>query len=225
MNPSPWRTGGIFTGWARLDPSRANQHMVLNRQSEVAVGLPGVRRFVRRLRRALELDGRDFDVCFVSDREIERLNATYRRKPRPTDVLAFPDEERTSVKRFGLRRLASAFDVGGTGLRKVTVQRPVRREKKERKQAPAPQEFSGFLGDIVISAPTARRNARAEGNSTANEIRWLILHGLLHLLGYDHQTDRGEMTGLELSLRDHLGVAGEKASQKRKLRRKNNYEF
>ena len=153
--------------------------MVLNRQSEVAISLPGVRRFVRRLRGTLELDGRDFNVCFVSDREMERLNATSRGKPRPTDVLAFPYDGR--------------------------------------EQAPALQEFSGFLGDIVISARTARRNARAEGNSTANEIRWLILHGLLHLLGYDHETDRGEMTALELSLRDHLGVAGEKASQKRKL--------
>ena len=153
--------------------------MVLNRQSEVAISLPGVRRFVRRLRGTLDLDGRDFNVCFVSDREMERLNATYRGKPRPTDVLAFPYDGR--------------------------------------EQAPALQEFSGFLGDIVISARTARRNALAEGNSTANEIRWLILHGLLHLLGYDHETDRGEMTALELSLRDHLGVAGEKASQKRKL--------
>ena len=199
--------------------------MVLNRQSEVAISLPGVRRFVRRLRGTLELDGRDFNVCFVSDREIERLNATYRGKPRATDVLAFPYEERTSAKRFGVRRLASAFDVGGTDGRKGWVPRPVRREEAKREQAPALQEFSGFLGDIVISARTARRNARAEGNSTANEVRWLILHGLLHLLGYDHETDHGEMTALELSLRDHLGVAGGKASQKRKLRRKNNYEF
>ncbi len=191
--------------------------MVLNRQSEVAISLPGVRRFVRRLRGTLELDGRDFNVCFVSDREIERLNATYRGKPRATDVLAFPYEERTSAKRFGVRRLASAFDVGGTDGRKGWVPRPVRREKTEREQTPALQELAGFLGDIVISARTARRNALAEGNSTANEMRWLILHGLLHLLGYDHETDHGEMTALELSLRDHLGVAGEKASQKRKL--------
>src|SRR5207302_8359642 len=63
------------------------ENMVLNRQSEVAISLPGVRRFVRRLRGTLELDGRDFNVCFVSDREIERLNATYRGKPRATDEI------------------------------------------------------------------------------------------------------------------------------------------
>jgi probable rRNA maturation factor len=192
--------------------------MVLNRQSEVAISLPGVRRFVRSLRGTLDLDGRDFNVCFVSDREIERLNAAYRGNPRATDVLAFPYEERTSAKRFRVRRLASAFDVGGTDGRKGWVPRPVRREKTEPEQTPALQEFSGFLGDIVISAHTARRNARAEGNSTANEIRWLIVHGLLHLLGYDHETDLGEMTAVELLLREHLGIAGERASQKKKVK-------
>ena len=190
--------------------------MVLNRQTDVAISLPGVRRFVRRLRGTLEFDGRDFNVCFVGDREIERLNAAYRGKPGATDVLAFPYEERTSAKRFRVQRLASAFDVGGTDGRKVP--RPVRREKERREQAPALQEFSGFLGDIVISAHTARRNARAEGNSTANEIRWLIVHGLMHLLGYDHETDLGEMTALELSLRERLGIAGEKASRRRKIK-------
>ena len=70
---------------------------------------------------------------------------------------------------------------------------------------PAPgRDFEGFLGDIVISASTAQRNARVEGHSTRAEIRWLILHGVLHLLGYDHETDNGEMTALELVLRERL---------------------
>ncbi len=49
---------------------------------------------------------------------------------------------------------------------------------------------------------------REEGHSTLNEIRWLILHGVLHLLGYDHERDSGEMIALELALREQLGVAG-----------------
>ena len=65
-----------------------------------------------------------------------------------------------------------------------------------------------FLGDIVISVETARRNARGEGHATLMEIRWLILHGVLHLLGYDHEVDDGEMTALELRLREQLGVDG-----------------
>src|SRR5574337_1003694 len=71
----------------------------------------------------------------------------------------------------------------------------------------ARREFKDFLGDVVISVETARANARREGHSTLNEIRWLILHGVLHLLGYNHGTDRGEMTALELSLRQRLGIA------------------
>ncbi len=67
-------------------------------------------------------------------------------------------------------------------------------------------EFKGFLGDVVISVERAWRSARQEGHSLDNEMRWLILHGLLHLLGYDHKKDGGEMTALELSLRGKLGI-------------------
>jgi hypothetical protein len=60
----------------------------------------------------------------------------------------------------------------------------------------------------VISAETSRRNAALAGHLIQQEIRWLILHGLLHLLEYDHETDQGEMTKLELSLRGRLGIGG-----------------
>jgi probable rRNA maturation factor len=72
-------------------------------------------------------------------------------------------------------------------------------------------EFRNLLGDIVISVDTARRNARKEGHSTLNEIRWLILHGFLHLLGYNHESDQGEMVKLELALRTRLGISGDRA--------------
>ena len=66
-------------------------------------------------------------------------------------------------------------------------------------------EMRNFLGDIAISVDTAQRNARAEGHSLRSEFRWLILHGVLHLLGYNHETDEGQMTRRELALRDKLG--------------------
>jgi probable rRNA maturation factor len=76
--------------------------------------------------------------------------------------------------------------------------------KAEAPRAGGDRDFKNYLGDIVISAETARRNARAAGHSTAREIRWLILHGTLHLLGYDHETDDGKMTRLERALRHRL---------------------
>ncbi len=56
------------------------------------------------------------------------------------------------------------------------------------------------IGDIVISVPAARRNAREAGQALAGEVRRLLIHGFLHLLGYDHEVDGGEMEKLERDL-------------------------
>ena len=72
-----------------------------------------------------------------------------------------------------------------------------------------PDEFdeeTANLGDIVISAEQAARQADENGLTLENEIKQLILHGLLHLCGYDHETDNGEMNARELELRDKLGI-------------------
>ena len=65
---------------------------------------------------------------------------------------------------------------------------------------------AGYRGDVVISVETARRNARRLGHSAAEEIKLLTLHGVLHLLGYDHETDRGQMARREQRLRRRLGL-------------------
>jgi probable rRNA maturation factor len=64
-----------------------------------------------------------------------------------------------------------------------------------------------FLGDIAISPVVARRNAKRFGRTMTAEICILMLHGVLHLLGYDHQTDRGEMERVEAMLRLRLGLS------------------
>jgi probable rRNA maturation factor len=64
-----------------------------------------------------------------------------------------------------------------------------------------PSEEPGYLGDVVISSGVAARQARAAGHSLATELRVLTLHGLLHLLGYDHERDDGQMARLERRLR------------------------
>ena len=62
------------------------------------------------------------------------------------------------------------------------------------------------LGDIAISVETAAAQAKDNGLTFENEIAQLILHGLLHLSGYDHETDNGEMNRVEVRLRRKLGI-------------------
>lgn len=63
------------------------------------------------------------------------------------------------------------------------------------------------LGDIAISPETARRYAKKNVRTLQQELRVLMLHGVLHLMGYDHETDRGEMDQMEQKLRRRLGIA------------------
>jgi probable rRNA maturation factor len=63
-----------------------------------------------------------------------------------------------------------------------------------------------FLGDIAISPATARRYAKKDGRALPIELQILILHGVLHLLGYDHEADSGEMSRLEQRLRRRYGL-------------------
>jgi probable rRNA maturation factor len=62
------------------------------------------------------------------------------------------------------------------------------------------------LGEIVISLDRAQIQAKVNGLTTDNEVAQLVLHGLLHLCGYDHETDKGEMNRLELKTRRKLGI-------------------
>ncbi len=157
--------------------------MVTDQQTKVTVDTADAHAFVRNLAAALRLKGQCFNVCFVDDIKIQRLNAEFRGRPKATDVLSFPWKD-SGPPQFGV---ASG------------------RKGKEGRWR---DEFAGFVGDVVISAETAGRNAVSAGHSTLHEIRWLILHGVLHLLGYDHETDDGEMTRLELSLRGRLRIDG-----------------
>ncbi len=69
-----------------------------------------------------------------------------------------------------------------------------------------PLRENGYLGEVVISAPTARRQARCYRHRVEEEVKLLLLHGVLHLLGYDHETDRGQMARREHTLRRRLGL-------------------
>ena len=122
-------------------------------------------------------------IAIVSDQRVRALNKTYRRKDYATDVLSFPISSPPPGTRGTLRSkpvCSSASTVS-----------PV---------------VESFLGDIVIARGVARRQARDAGHSEGTELRVLALHGLLHLLGYDHQIDAGRMRRLEQQLRRKGGL-------------------
>jgi probable rRNA maturation factor len=159
--------------------------MVLNRQNRLRVDVAGARAFATRLGRELRLGHHHFNVCLVDDDAIRELNGAFRHKPYATDVLSFAWKN---------VEISGSSGPGANGI------------ARQRSVPNCDREFDAFLGDVVISVETAQRNARTDGHSTAAEIRWLILHGVLHLLGMDHETDHGEMESRELELRDRLGL-------------------
>jgi len=83
----------------------------------------------------------------------------------------------------------------------VARRRPVRLRRGSR-----PVKPGEYLGDIAISPSTARRYAKKNGRALSSELQVLILHGVLHLLGYDHETDHGQMDKIEQKLRKRFGL-------------------
>jgi probable rRNA maturation factor len=87
-----------------------------------------------------------------------------------------------------------------------TLNRRYRRKDTPTDVLSFPSGEPGYLGDVVIAAGVARRQARDAGHSLQTELRVLALHGLLHLLGYDHETDAGRMRRVEKRLRAKGGL-------------------
>src|SRR4051794_32835646 len=125
-----------------------------------------------------EAFGSSFATALISDRRMKELNSLFRGKNETTDVLSFPH----AADQFD--KSDAAMQSGGTP-KGVTLT---------------------FLGDIVISAEQAQRQAKSNRLSLEREIKQLILHGLLHLCGYDHERDKGEMNARELELRKKLKI-------------------
>jgi len=164
--------------------------MILNRQRAVRVARRPLEAFLKRVKREMGLRDSDVTVCLVGDSEIARMNEAFRKKEGPTDVLSFPVR---MTRRAVATRKKRIFTKGAEGTEKARTRREPWRADK-------------YLGDIAISPATARRYANKNGRSLNNELRVLILHGVLHLLGYDHETDLGEMDRIERKLRRRFGL-------------------
>ena len=155
--------------------------MIVNLQRKVKINTATFMPFAVLLRSAVEeVHERDFSIAFVSDKRMKELNKFFRGKDSTTDVLSFPHEP-------------DEFEIKG--------------EEFHLSDEGSPEEVThAYLGDIVISIEQAQRQAKENKLSLESEIKQLILHGVLHLCGYDHETDDGEMSARELGLRDHLGI-------------------
>jgi probable rRNA maturation factor len=140
-------------------------------------------------------------VAVVNDARVRALNRQYRKKDYATDVLSFPTEIGGRRSEVGGRRSevgGRRSDVGSSTSEGGGRSAKVRRQGAEIRRR--------HLGDIVIARGVARRQARAAGHAETVELRVLALHGLLHLLGYDHEQDSGQMARLEKRLRRKGGL-------------------
>jgi rRNA maturation RNase YbeY len=208
--------------------------MILNRQRRVRIARPALESFLRRIRRHLRLGKAEVTICFVTDAEISRMNKAFRRKNGPTDILSFPVAQTLLPVRTSIRSSRNPPSTGastknccpdrsdpafsparvvraGSG-RAGTLANSRRVQAAVSAESPTIRRFSlptrdSFLGDIAISPATARRNAQSAGRPLTTELRILMLHGILHLLGYDHETDAGQMDRFEQNLRHQLGLA------------------
>ncbi len=151
---------------------------IVNRQRKIKIDARQWRGFAERAASVVaEAAGKSLTIAFVSDVKMRELNKLYRGVDTTTDVLSFAS---APDEFFDAATESSNFENGDYA--------------------------SDYLGDIVISLEQAARQAAENRLDFDTEIRQLILHGILHLCGYDHETDAGEMNRKELQLRDELGI-------------------
>lgn len=129
----------------------------------------------------LPADGFEISLLGCDDRRIAELNEDFRGKPQPTNVLSWPSDER------------GAEADGG---------RPAR-------PRPGPEGMPDELGDIALAWETCEREAAEQGKPLADHVTHLLVHGTLHLLGYDHvrDGDAALMEGLEAEILAAMGLA------------------
>ena len=132
---------------------------------------------------AEEVYDAELSVVFVGERRIRALNREHRAKDEVTDVLSFPLED------------ADEEPAGAAGGRESGEGEEVVDDRRAFEAADEAEPLAPprLLGDIVVCARQAARQARADSLPPAFELAVLLAHGTLHLLGYDHEVDAGEM--------------------------------
>jgi probable rRNA maturation factor len=157
--------------------------MILNRQRQVRISVDHLEKFSTKVHKLLNIPADAVTICLVSSADIAKWNRAYRGKNKPTDVLSFTTDEPSTKHPF--------------------------RKSPRKRTAAKPREGvdMAYWGDIAIAPVVARQNARRFRREFSDEMCILILHGILHLMGYDHETDNGQMERREMRLRRQLGLA------------------
>jgi probable rRNA maturation factor len=137
-------------------------------------------RTATRLLDTLRLEGAELSLVLVSDEVMHTLNHRWRGKDRTTDVLAFPQEDDVHE------------GVAGPG-------------RAARTSSTLPERL---LGDVVISVDTARKQAEERGHTIGTEAERLLVHGVLHLIGYDHERSPAEARRMQRKERALLRALG-----------------
>jgi probable rRNA maturation factor len=153
--------------------------MIVNRQRRIPIAIKPLADFCQRVRRELRFPEEGVTICLVSDPVMARLNRTFRGKHGSTDVLSFPAMPDRP------KHASGKAPFNGVSVR---------------------LDGDSYVGDIAISLEMARRNARRSSRALAAELRILILHGMIHLAGYDHESDHGQMEKFERRLRRRFGL-------------------
>lgn len=141
-------------------------------------------KFAEKLLDAIGRKDLELSLVFTDDETIRTLNREWRQKDKPTDVLSFPQD-------FPDRSFRRDSDT----------------PEEDLKEALEQCKDCRILGDIVVSVDTARRQAEDFGWSLEDELRRLILHGFVHLLGFDHEKspfDEEQFRKLEELLLDRI---------------------
>jgi probable rRNA maturation factor len=142
--------------------------------------------------------GREFHCRITNDAELQSLNAQFRKKDHPTDVLSFPNSIPPSSAFSSTLPSPGNHHVG----RPIQAADSLSSGSNRSQGRPVPHP----LGDIAVSIQRARTQAREYHHTLEAEIRILMLHGVLHLLGMDHESDSGQMKRTEMRWRSKLGL-------------------
>ena len=141
---------------------------IFNETDKEIIEIDKLQKYMEFVVKKLEIETAIFNIIFVSNEEIHRINKEYRKVDRVTDVISFAFEEADNIKYDNMR----------------------------------------FLGEIYISYEKCVEQAKEYGHSTERELGYLSIHGLLHLLGYDHmnEEDKKIMRTLEEEILNECGI-------------------